>query len=209
MNKKIEKSITSDKTLKDKAIDIKGRSYVLVSDRVIFFNDTYSNGAITTKLLTTPDAERVTMIAKVTPDLGVPERFFTGHSQATWGDGMVNKTAALENCETSAVGRALAMMGIGVIDSIASADEINKATNQEKATRPMLDIKCPKCGNPLVEGKTRAGKTLHKCSTNKYENGKASGCDYVNWDPTGREAEARKRATEGNPMTVEEYEGYS
>jgi transcriptional regulator NrdR family protein len=40
---------------------------------------------------------------------------------------MVNKTAALENAETSAVGRALAMMGIGVIESIASVDEINKA----------------------------------------------------------------------------------
>jgi len=193
------------KDLKDKAISIKGKDYVLVADRVIYFNQQYPNGAITTKLLTTPDADRVTIIAKVTPDFATPERFFTGHSQATWGDGMVNKTAALENCETSAVGRALAMLGIGVIDSISSVDEINKATNLEKANTPTLDVECPKCGNPLVEGKTKTGKTFHKCSTNKYENGQSFGCSYVNWDPTGKETELKKRGWD-NPITVEDYE---
>lgn len=116
--------------LKDKAIDIKGKQYVLVSDRVIAFNDTYKNGVIQTKLLSSFDADMVVMMAKVIPDMDKPERYFTGYSQATWGDGMVNKTAALENCETSAVGRALGFMGIGVLDSIASADEVKKAQTQ-------------------------------------------------------------------------------
>ena len=115
----------SDKQLKDKAISIKGKDYVLVSDRVTYFNDNYPNGSITT------DYELVgnTYICKatVTPDIDKPERKFNGLSQATIGDGMVNKTAALENAETSAWGRALSAMGIGVIESIASADEMNKA----------------------------------------------------------------------------------
>jgi hypothetical protein len=72
----------------------------------------------------------VVMKATITPDVDNPTRIFTGFSQATWGDGYINKTAAMENCETSAVGRALGMMGIGVIDSIASADEYNKAQTQ-------------------------------------------------------------------------------
>ena len=118
----------TDKTLKDKAINIKGKSYVLVSDRIIYFNENYKNGSIKTKLISTPDAEVVVVKAQVTPNIDFKSRFFTGHSQAKWGEGMVNKTAALENCETSAVGRALAMMGIGVIDSVASVDEIKKAT---------------------------------------------------------------------------------
>ena len=112
--------------LKDKAVDIKGKKYVLVSDRVIYFNETYKdNGSITTELVSAPEAKHIIIKATVSPD---GKRLFTGYSQAVIGDGYINKTAALENAETSAVGRALAMMGIGVIDSIASVDEIKKAT---------------------------------------------------------------------------------
>ena len=48
--------------------------------------------------------------AFVVPDVDKPQRMFTGYSQAKRGDGFINKTSALENAETSAVGRALAMM---------------------------------------------------------------------------------------------------
>ena len=40
--------MTTDKSLKDKAIDIKGKKYVLVSDRVLYFNENYPNGCIQT-----------------------------------------------------------------------------------------------------------------------------------------------------------------
>lgn len=115
-----------DKTLKNKAISIKGKAYVLVADRVAYFNETYPNGSIETAYVLENDTYIVT--ATVTPDCDKPNRKFTDHSQAIIGDGTVNKTAALENASTSAVGRCLAYMGIGVIDSIASVDEMNKAT---------------------------------------------------------------------------------
>jgi len=121
----------ADKQLKDKAINIKGKEYVLVSDRVLYFNEMYPKGSIQTELISAVDSDFVVVKAKIFPDDS--DRFFTGYSQAKWGDGYINKTSALENAETSAVGRALAMMGIGVIESIASVDEINKATNQSKA----------------------------------------------------------------------------
>lgn len=130
--------MTDDKQLKSKAVDIKGKKYVLVSDRVLYFNEKYQNGAIVTEKVDTSD--RVEIKAIVYPDVDKPLRMFTGHSQAVWGDGYINKTSALENAETSAVGRALAMMGIGVIESIASADEINKAKNQS-TVRPYLSGK--------------------------------------------------------------------
>ena len=41
----------------------------------------------------------------------------------------INKTSALENAESSSIWRALWFMGIWITDSIASADEIIKATN--------------------------------------------------------------------------------
>ena len=114
------------KDLSDKAIDIKGTDYVLVKDRIIYFNDNYQSGSIETELVSDPASDIVIVKATVTPHVDQPRRF-TGYSQAVKGAGFINKTAALENAETSAVGRALAMMGIGVIDSVASADEINKA----------------------------------------------------------------------------------
>lgn len=115
--------------LEDKAVDIKGKKYVLVSDRVVYFNELYKNGSITTELISNPNDEMVLIKAIVTPDCDKPNRLFTGYSQAKWGAGFINKTSAIENCETSAVGRALAMLGIGIIDSIASVDEINKSAN--------------------------------------------------------------------------------
>ena len=120
------------KDLKEKAIKIKGKDYVLVSDRIIYFNETYTNGSIETKLISEPSETMVVIKATVLPDVKQPERKFTGYSQAKWGDGYINKTSALENAETSAVGRALAMLGIGVIDSIASVDEIKKTTHYSK-----------------------------------------------------------------------------
>jgi len=115
-----------NKNLNDKAISLKGKKYVLVSDRIVYFNETYPEGAIETYMISSPQDDRVVFKAYVFPN-GKAGRVFIAHSQAKWGDGPVNKTSATENAETSAVGRALAMMGIGVIDSVASADEMKKA----------------------------------------------------------------------------------
>ena len=130
----MEETKKEDKSLKDKAIDIRGKSYVMVSDRIIYFNNQYPNGVINTELITPIESKHIIFRATITPDIAKAERKFNAYSQATVGEGMVNKTAALENAETSAVGRALAFMGIGVIDGVASADEINKATGNASVT---------------------------------------------------------------------------
>lgn len=145
----------NDKTLKDKAIDIKGKQYVLVADRVVYFNDTYPNGSIIAQQMTDPLSPTIVMRATVTPDCDKPERVFTGYSQAVIGDGYINKTSALENAETSAVGRALAMMGIGVIESIASVDEIKKTTHYGQNTQNLPQATKAKAYAPRpVEKKT-------------------------------------------------------
>ena len=56
----------------------------------------------------------------------------TGHAYEQEGSTFINKTSFIENCETSAVGRALAMLGIGIDSSVASAEEMENAVeNQE------------------------------------------------------------------------------
>jgi len=112
---------------------IHGKEYTEVKDRIIEFNKLYKNGAIETKIIEqTPDT--ITMKAFVVPDIEKQNRYFTGHAQE-WKDNpqsAVNKYSFVENCETSAIGRALAMMGIGVTDSIASLEEVKIAENKEK-----------------------------------------------------------------------------
>lgn len=118
------KEINED--LKKKAISIKGKEYILVKDRIIAFNENHPNGCIKTFREFDAANNREIVKAMVVPDMDNPDRYFTGYSQAVY-EWMINWQAALENCESSAVGRALAMMWYWVIESIASADEMRKA----------------------------------------------------------------------------------
>jgi hypothetical protein len=58
----------------------------------------------------------------------------TGIGREEHGDGMVNKTSYVENCETSAWGRALGNLGIGIDASVASADEVETAISNQKGS---------------------------------------------------------------------------
>ena len=111
-------------------IDIHGKPYVMVKDRVIHFNNEYPNGCIRSKLVDRIDSV-VIFEATVIPDVDKPERFFNGHAEEEMGSSQINQTSALENCETSAIGRVLAMMGIGVNESFASGDEVANAVYQQ------------------------------------------------------------------------------
>ncbi len=115
-----------------KTIKIQGKDYVLVATRIAEFNRQYPNGRITTELISEVASQTIVIKATIVPDVKNENRYFTGYSQAVVGRGLVNQTAALENAETSAVGRALAMLGIGIIDDIASADEMNKQAKSPK-----------------------------------------------------------------------------
>lgn len=104
-----------------KTINIKGKEYVPVVERVKEFHKIHPKASILT-VVTSNDEKRVTVQATIKLDDG---RSFTGHSQAEWGKGMMGGVA-LEVAETSAIGRALGFCNIGLIDSIASADEVRK-----------------------------------------------------------------------------------
>lgn len=120
-----------------KTINIKGKEYVPVVERVKEFHRLYPNGNIWTEIIGLDDKdnkERVVVKASVslgqeTTNLG--GRTFTGHSQAEWGKGMMGGVA-LEVAETSAVGRALGFANIGLVDGIASADEMRKVKSNFK-----------------------------------------------------------------------------
>lgn len=122
-----------------KTINIKGKEYVPVVERVKEFHKLYPEGSIITQV-TSNDENRVTVqatvIIKYTDEYngsGIKidkEKKFTGFSQASWKVGMM-KDVALEVAETSAVGRALGFANIGLIDGIATAEEMRKVGKRD------------------------------------------------------------------------------
>lgn len=109
-------------------VDIKGKPYVTVDSRVEAFRQLYQNGSIVTELVS-DDGNRCVFKASVHDDDG--RLIATGHAFEVQSTSYINKTSYIENCETSAVGRALGFLGIGSNGSIASADEVQAAISQQ------------------------------------------------------------------------------
>ena len=114
-----------------KRIEVKGKAYACVAARVQAFRELFPNGRIETEILTM-DAGVVTMRSTIYDEAG--NILATGHAQEKESASTVNKTSYIENCETSAVGRALGMLGIGSDEQMASAEEVANAINQQEGT---------------------------------------------------------------------------
>ena len=123
-----------------KKINIKGKDYIEVNERIKEFHNLYPNGSIETELIEMTD--RFITKTTVVPDVKNPDRKFTGIAYEKEDGSFINKTSALENCETSSVGRALGMLGIGIDTSVASYDEVANSIEQQKSpTAPKVNLK--------------------------------------------------------------------
>lgn len=112
-------------------VNIRGREYKTVALRVEEFRTEHpvdAGWAITTELLQCESSGVLVKATISTPDGKVVA---TGHAQEYW-EGQINKTSAVENCETSAIGRALAAAGLAGHE-FASADEVAVAIGQQRA----------------------------------------------------------------------------
>lgn len=106
--------------------------YETVEERIARFYEAHPNGRIITENLTTPQDRTVGVwVVKTTIYLtegdqaaGLPKA--TGHAFEIDGEGMANKTAALENCETSSIGRCLANLGMSGNRGRVTREEMQK-----------------------------------------------------------------------------------
>lgn len=112
---------------------IKGKEYAEVNQRVLAFWELFPEGRIRTELLE-DTGTRCTVVASVfrSPEEEWPAATGTAFEERK---GSINSTSYLENCETSAVGRALGMLGIGATEALASAEEVAGAMAQQEAMR--------------------------------------------------------------------------
>lgn len=110
-----------------KTTDIKGKEYAEVNQRIKAFRMLFPLGTIKTELLNNENGICI-FKATVTNNETI---LGTGTAYEKEGSSFINRTSYIENCETSAVGRALGMAGFGIDTSIRSLEEMQNAEIQQ------------------------------------------------------------------------------
>jgi|TARA_R110000803_G_scaffold195240_1_gene258433 hypothetical protein len=105
-------------------VKIHGKDYKTVALRVAEFRSAYPSYGINTEILKHSDGQ---IIIKATVCNDKEMIIGTGIAHEVEGSTNINKTSYVENCETSAIGRALACIGLSGTDSYASANEVTAA----------------------------------------------------------------------------------
>lgn len=158
-----------------KTTDIKGKAYAEVNERIKAFRMLFPNGTISTDIVSLEDGVCV-MKAIAMNEAGCI--LATGYAYEKEGSTFINKTSYIENAETSAVGRCLGMLGIGIDTSIASYEEVTNAMEQQEqmAEQPQAKPKKAKKqdkaqqDNPEFSERRQAYNDLIKfCMENKMD----------------------------------------
>jgi len=128
---------------KFKTTNIRGKQYVEVNERIKFFRqeEQYKNWSLITEFTVLDESQCVCKASVVDADHRI---ISVGHAHEVQGSSNINKTSYVENCETSAIGRALAMLGIGIDTSIASANEVSDAIAKQDTAAPAAPTKADK-----------------------------------------------------------------
>jgi|TARA_R100000482_G_scaffold20145_1_gene5829 uncharacterized protein (DUF3820 family) len=119
------------------SVNIHGKQYRTVAERINLFYERF--GKMHTQIITEIVKDDGNII-QVKATINVDDRrdsnnaislLGTGYAEEDRSKGRINSTSALENCETSAIGRALASIGLGG-EEYASANEVENAIHQQK-----------------------------------------------------------------------------
>ena len=120
---------------KIQTIDIKGKKYATVDSRVEFFREKFPTWSLETDYPVLDLDKGVCVCRAVVKDENgkvVADGY--AHEWQSKPGSMVNKTSYIENAQTSAVGRALGFIGIGINGmGIATAEEVKTAIEQQEA----------------------------------------------------------------------------
>ena len=138
---------------KEGFVNIHGKEYKTVAKRVQEFRESviYKEWSIMTEIVKIDDDQCVMKAIIISPENKV---IATGHGCEFKTSSQINKTSYVENCETSAIGRALACLGLGGTE-FASANEVQNAIHQQNTPTPNPNPK--PCVIKATDG---AGETL-------------------------------------------------
>jgi hypothetical protein len=116
-------------------IDVKEKAYATVSQRIKAFRKLFPTGTIVTELVSNENGVCVIHATVGYTEDGEFIILGEGTAYEKENSSFINKASYIENCETSAVGRALGMCGLGIDNDVASAEEVQTANlNTETIT---------------------------------------------------------------------------
>ncbi len=122
-----------------KTVNISGKPYVMVNERVKEFRVKFPDWSLTTEVIEITEQSIILKAIITDPEGRVIAQ---GMAREVEGSTSITKTSHVEVCETSAWGRALGNLGIGIDASMASADEVaNAILNQEPENHMGVSIK--------------------------------------------------------------------
>jgi hypothetical protein len=121
-----------------KAVNIKGNDYITVNERLKHFRSqaAFFDWAIIESIARLDEKEGVFKVTIIDDEGNV---VVSAHAQEYRDSSYINKTSFLENGFTSALGRALGYLGIGIDASIASAEEVGNAIENQKPKNTDFD----------------------------------------------------------------------
>lgn len=130
------------------------KDYAEVNQRIKAFRMVYPEGFIVSEIDQLVDGLCIFRarvgVYEVFADGAVKERVLgTGTAYEKEGSSQINRTSYIENCETSAIGRALGMAGFGIDTSVASAEEVENAIHQQE--QGDVTITRDNMGDPMTE----------------------------------------------------------
>lgn len=133
---------------KFKTTNIKGKEYVEVNERIKYFRfaDQYKGWSLSSEVVHL-DGDSCVIKATIADSNGYIVA--TGFAQEDKSSSYINKTSYVENCETSAWGRALANLGIGIDTSIASSNEVSMAISKQGKSTAQSNTNSGTAKSPL------------------------------------------------------------
>ena len=131
MNIKYESIVDANKGIE--YTDVRGKNYAEVAQRVQAFRKLIPGGYITTDIISNENGVVYMKAEAGYYENGQRVMLATGLAFERQDASNINKTSFIENCETSAIGRALGFIGLGSEKSIASAEEVDNAIKTQEA----------------------------------------------------------------------------
>lgn len=148
-----------------KTVNIKGKEYVQVNERLKAFRSIpeFKGWSLTSEVVDLKE-DSCTIKATITDNDGKIRA--TGFAREVIAKSPINKFAFVENCETSAWGRALGNLGIGIDSSICSAEELITKMSQDDNTQDLPDD----VREDILQAKSKEElQAIYEASKNKYK----------------------------------------